>query len=69
MILDIGKNTIIKILKLIDSSKTIFWNGPAGYFENKTFLMVRFQLLKKYLRILKENIVINRRWWRYHFSN
>ena len=37
MILDIGKNTIDLINKTIDSSNTVFWNGPAGYCENKSF--------------------------------
>jgi len=37
MILDIGKSTIDLISKTIDSSNTVFWNGPAGYYENKNF--------------------------------
>ena len=37
IILDIGINTIKNIKKKIDQSNTIFWNGPAGYFENKNF--------------------------------
>ena len=37
MILDIGPQTILKIHDKIDSSKTILWNGPAGYFENEEF--------------------------------
>ena len=38
IILDIGKNTINSIKKVINRSRTIFWNGPAGYYENKKFL-------------------------------
>ena len=38
IILDIGFNTIKKIQKKIDESNTVLWNGPAGYFENKSFL-------------------------------
>ena len=38
IILDIGKKTINLINKTIDSSNTVFWNGPAGYYENKSFL-------------------------------
>ena len=38
IILDIGVNTVKKIKCIIDSSNTILWNGPAGYFENKNFL-------------------------------
>ena len=37
MILDIGKSTIDLISKTIDNSNTVFWNGPAGYYENKNF--------------------------------
>ena len=37
MILDIGPNTIKNILNIINKSKTVFWNGPAGYFENENF--------------------------------
>jgi phosphoglycerate kinase len=37
IILDIGVNTIKNIEKKIDHSKTVFWNGPAGYFENDNF--------------------------------
>ena len=38
IILDIGSNTIKKIKQIIDQSKTVLWNGPAGYFENKNFV-------------------------------
>ena len=27
----------IRLIKIIDDSKTILWNGPAGYFEIKEF--------------------------------
>ena len=37
IILDIGSNTIKKIKQIIEQSKTVLWNGPAGYFENKNF--------------------------------
>ena len=38
IILDIGYNTVKKIKQIVDQSKTVLWNGPAGYFENKNFL-------------------------------
>ena len=44
MILDIGPKTIEKINKIIASSKTVFWNGPAGYFENENFANGSFQI-------------------------
>ena len=37
MILDIGPKTIKSIKKIVEKSKTVFWNGPAGYFENENF--------------------------------
>ncbi len=37
MILDIGNKTVEKICEKIDRSKTVLWNGPAGYFENDSF--------------------------------
>ena len=47
MILDIGKNTIDLINKIIDSSNTVFWNGPAGYYENKSFSTGSLSIAKK----------------------
>ena len=37
MILDIGSKTISSIETIISNSRTILWNGPAGYFENPNF--------------------------------
>ncbi len=37
MILDIGSKTISSIETIIHNSRTILWNGPAGYFENPNF--------------------------------
>ena len=34
MILDIGQKLFLLIKKIINSSNTVLWNGPAGYFEN-----------------------------------
>ena len=47
IILDIGKKTIELIYKTIENSKTIFWNGPAGYFENKNFSEGTISIAKK----------------------
>ena len=47
MILDIGPKTIDKISKIIDNSKTILWNGPAGYFENPNFAYGSNEIAKK----------------------
>ena len=37
LILDIGPKTINRIKDIIENSKTVLWNGPAGYFENENF--------------------------------
>ena len=37
LILDIGPKTIDKVKDIIENSKTVLWNGPAGYFENPSF--------------------------------
>ena len=47
LILDIGSKTIRKIINLIKNSKTILWNGPAGYFENDNFATGSFKLAKE----------------------
>ena len=47
MILDIGKDTINLINKTIDNSNTVFWNGPAGYYENKNFSTGSLCIAKK----------------------
>tara|TARA_A100001011_G_scaffold353860_1_gene395709 strand:+ start:2028 stop:3218 length:1191 start_codon:yes stop_codon:yes gene_type:complete len=47
IILDIGPKTIEKIIKIIDDSKTVLWNGPAGYFENKNFSRGTVSIAKK----------------------
>jgi phosphoglycerate kinase len=37
MILDIGTETIASISKILQESKTVFWNGPFGFFEKDNF--------------------------------
>ena len=47
MILDIGPKTIETINHAINNSKTILWNGPAGYFENPNFANGSNKIAKK----------------------
>ncbi len=47
LILDIGPKTIKNISNIIEVSKTILWNGPAGYFENSNFAKGSFEIGKK----------------------
>ena len=48
IILDIGPKTIKNINNIIEKSKTILWNGPAGYFENPNFAKGSLKLQKNY---------------------
>ena len=57
IILDIGEKTINKIDSLISSSKTILWNGPAGYFENTDFANGSFQIAKSIVKNHKLNSI------------
>ncbi len=59
MILDIGPKTIDKITKIIDNSKTILWNGPAGYFENPNFAHGSIQIAKKIIEKNKANKIFS----------
>ncbi len=45
-IFDIGKQTINKYKAIIESSKTIFWNGPLGYIEKEPFDTGTNEILK-----------------------
>ena len=47
IILDIGPKTLDDLVKKIESSKTILWNGPAGYFENDFFAKGTNSIAKK----------------------
>ena len=55
LILDIGKRSIENIESIIDNSKTIFWNGPAGYFENQNFAKGSMAIAKK-IALKRKNI-------------
>ncbi len=59
MILDIGPKTIKKIINIIDKSKTIFWNGPAGYFENPNFAVGSVEIAKKIIKKNRANSIFS----------
>ena len=52
LILDIGPKTIQEIKNIIELSKTVLWNGPAGYFENPNFANGSLEIAKA---IIKKN--------------
>jgi len=57
LILDIGPKTINKIKDIIEISKTVLWNGPAGYFENPNFANGSYEIAKKIAVKNKNNLI------------
>ena len=57
MILDIGGKTIKRIDNLINTSKTVLWNGPAGYFENSDFANGSYEIAKSIVKNYKLNSI------------
>ncbi len=56
-ILDIGPKTINKIKDIIENSKTVLWNGPAGYFENPNFANGSYEIAKKIIKMNERNSI------------
>ena len=54
LILDIGPKTIEKIKNIIETSETILWNGPAGYFENPNFANGSYEIAKAIIKKIKK---------------
>ncbi len=59
LILDIGPRTIKKINDIIDTSNTVLWNGPAGYFENPNFAIGSLEIAKKIVEKNKTNEIFS----------
>ena len=57
VILDIGPRTIERIKNIIEKSKTVLWNGPAGYFENPNFANGCYQIAKKIIEKNRKNLI------------
>jgi phosphoglycerate kinase len=57
LILDIGPKSIKIINDIIEESKTILWNGPAGYFENPSFAKGSIEIVKKIIEKNKANTI------------
>ncbi len=57
LILDIGPKTIDKIKDIIKTSKTILWNGPAGYFENPNFANGSYEIAKAITKKNKDSSI------------
>ena len=59
IILDIGPETIKNIKEIIETSKTVLWNGPAGYFENSNFANGSFEIAKKIVQKNRDNLIFS----------
>ena len=47
---------VLKILnKTIEESRTVLWNGPAGYFENENFKKGSLEIARKIAEKNKKN--------------
>ncbi len=57
IILDIGPTTVQKIKEIIKISKTVLWNGPAGYFENPNFAGGSYEIAKAIVKKNKEKSI------------
>ena len=44
--LDIGEKALANFKNILDSSKTVIWNGPLGYYENPLFAKTTNELLE-----------------------
>ncbi len=58
IILDIGPETIRALKDLISQMKTIIWNGPVGYVENKNFRRGTKEIAKSLLTQDKNFILV-----------
>ena len=58
-ILDIGPKTLDKIKIIIENSKTVLWNGPAGYFENPNFANGSIHIAKKIIENNRANKIFS----------
>ena len=56
-ILDIGPKTLKEIEDIIENSKTVLWNGPAGYFENPNFALGSYEIAKMIIKKNKDNSI------------
>ena len=57
LILDIGPKTIKKIKDIIENSKTVLWNGPAGFFENPNFANGSYEIANAIIKKNRNNSI------------
>ena len=44
-------------IDIIENSKTVLWNGPAGYFENPNFALGSYEIAKMIIKKNKDNSI------------
>ena len=59
LILDVGPKTLKRIKNIIEKSKTVLWNGPAGYFENPNFAKGSIEIAKTIIKKNKNNSIFS----------
>ena len=52
-----GQKQLKKLKNIIETSKTILWNGPAGYFENPNFANGSYEIAKAIIKKNKDNSI------------
>ena len=59
MILDIGQETTNQIISVLKQSRTIFWNGPLGFFEKDSFAKGTNQISLNIAELTQEKKLIS----------
>ena len=54
-----GSTTLKEIEDIIENSKTVLWNGPAGYFENPNFALGSYEIAKMIIKKNKDNSIFS----------
>lgn len=54
VVLDIGPETAAKIGELLAISRSVIWNGPAGYFEDERFAQGTIEIARKIIEYTRK---------------
>jgi phosphoglycerate kinase len=59
MILDIGPKSVARLIDLLQTCKTVLWNGPVGAFEIAPFGEATFALAREVARLTKAGSMVS----------
>ena len=59
MILDIGPESIAHVNKVLESCKTVLWNGPMGAFEIAKFATGTFEVARKVAELTRGGKIVS----------